>query len=436
MIEYLIEKKAKMDIMSNGESCFHGALARSPPSFEVVKYLCEKFDFLGQKKSKYLVQSPYILYHVERSFDFDIINYLLEKGEQVSSNNMIGKNILHMVCTREKLDIEFIKILVEKKVDVNCKGVFDKKTCFHHLSSNPGCTPEILTYLFQVAQPNLIFEKDKNQSCSFDVHCKGKSLRFDLLVVFLEIYIQKMFFKQIESCFIKCLKNEKVTLEIIEAFLDTKNTRLDIHEEILEDKNKFLHFYCHNTAYDEKILEFFLQYTNINHPTKYGSTPLTIACLSNNTQLVKSLVNKKADVNINKNTPIKNIKKDNIELMRFLVENNADPYKNDVFLECAKKNLVEVIATFLSHVKPPQDKVEQAYCFNSSKASGIVSKRYLDEGTAWFFDCHHLFPEVWKRKLKYFLILHNIKYPKRSIFRLPKPILLRIVKMSTFHDEI
>ena len=100
-------------------------------------------------------------YLCRRQENKEVVETLIKHGARVNIPNRKGLTPLHMCCSEENLNLDFLSILLQNKADPNMKEEECGSTPFHNIcsnweSSNLVLSKSISLFLAHKANPNVL----------------------------------------------------------------------------------------------------------------------------------------------------------------------------------------------------------------------------------------------------------------------------------------
>ena len=116
-VRLIIEKDIDLNYSDHGMTALMWAVTNQ--NYDIVKYFIENGADLSAKSNK--GNTPFLLYFVIGNIvDIEILKLLIEKGCDVNTKNYSEESALHFVL-KNRFDFEHLKILVENGADINVK---------------------------------------------------------------------------------------------------------------------------------------------------------------------------------------------------------------------------------------------------------------------------------------------------------------------------
>ena len=423
LVKFFVEKKTDLNLMHNRENVLHMALKNENTTLEMIKFLAEKEDFFQhQKKLKLKFPKSYFLNFCQHSnCDIEIFKFLIEKGAQMDQkDDFSGDTALQIFCKKENLNLEILKLFLIENISLDYLN-HEKKNLLHLICENKTSTNEIFDFFTSKIDPNnlknfLHHQDNKKENC-FYYFCKSPFFNEISLKFFLENKID-LFAREKKpkkSLLFNAIKNEKVTLDCIKLFLHSK---IDVKQ--CYDKNfSLLHYYCKNKIFKKEIFDFLIEKNlNVNEKSKNNLGPLQMATFSKtlNPEMIKYLLENKANatvLNENLNDLYKMLSNKNydLDLIKFMLEKNVNPYRAKIFTEIANTNRFDLLSIILSHSVPANSSfiVSNSAKFKSEKCRQIITC-LIDEKSIWTPSLHQYFPSLCKKKKNSFSIFYFYIY--------------------------
>jgi ankyrin repeat protein len=325
---YLLEQGLTIDIVDKQNVILLHHAARYA-GVDAVRYLVSKglninaVDDFGKTALHYAAESGSV----------DMIDYLVEQGLDINTIDIQNKSVIHYAAESGSLNL--VRYLVSKGLNINAVDDFDK-TALHYAAESGSLN--LVRYLVD----NKDFDIDaKDERYQTALHYAAESGSLDLVKYLIE-----------KGADIKAydIRNRKV------LYYAARSRNLDLFQYFVEkiwlDINVFIKhdeciqvLYCAVERGDICLVKYLVDQglgVNYNFNGSYieedmicqGATPLHVAVLNKDINLIQYLIEKRADVNnadINEQTVLHlAVINDYIDIIKYLIEKGVDVNSYDV----------------------------------------------------------------------------------------------------------
>ena len=341
---------------------------------------------------------------------------MIEKKIRLSDRDDKGNNIFLTITENERINLESIDILLEMKISL--EQTENKGKNFLHL----------------------LFEKEKTEE-NFLMEISKKFRKLGL--------VNKKDFKS-KSVLHYYFKKGSISKQMVGHLI-----RINGDINAVDNKGKTpLHsfFKTHHFKNFDFLNYLIEENAKIDFISNSGKNALHDSFENSNVsfELVKYLVGYPLNINQtdskNRNVLFYAIKRENItlDILLYLLENNADPniedkLGNSALYYCYSKKKFEFFCSIICNSRIEKNILTFIYKTSLSKKDKEYSsliKDYMNNGSVWTFERYKLFPIKFQQKVKNFLICQLLISKKNRFFKIPKPILNKILLLSSSHKMV
>jgi len=247
-------------------------------NYEFAKYLIKSGAKVNTTNKELYID----LLIAVKEYNPDTVKMLLNKGADINARYYDNNNILH-IASQNRYGIKVIEILLEQKMDVNSLNIYNQTPLY--FAVNRWADEIAETLLKSGANPN-IQSSEKNTNGWTPLMLTAKSNSIDCAILLMEFNADKSITNKKGQTALDIAK-EKNNLIIIEI--------IGNYEKF---KNKYAAFLAFEKYDYENLPSLIQKQENVNLKYKYGRTLLHHAIIRNKPELVKKLLQLKADPNI------------------------------------------------------------------------------------------------------------------------------------------
>lgn len=442
ILQYLFDLKCDPNQKNNSDIPLSYLVSNPKINFESLEFLLKQtkdelkyekyFTNLCQNES---INVKLLRLMIEHKFDPSIkdntynncIHYLCANNnfdikeiffvnEELMYETSCGNSPLNIYLVRKKIEFSSLKFFLENKSDINFEN-FGRNTSFHYLMKSNIEKDQFLDSLrlfFEYkADPNIT---NKSKETPFSIYSQSPYLSLESLKLFLEN--KANFDVENKVPIIERIFKNNINSDILN-YLISQN-KIDINSINNKTKNTFLHLACSNKNVDVNVLSLLIE-KKLDINSKNNAKESAIY------KYLVSYFESKANEKIN------------MKILFFFNENGFN-FQNDISTnnifhnishysyknEYAPKSFNELITFYISN----NSKIDFFKKLNLPLSKDTLNV-FFQNGTIWDLNTHIFFPPLFKKKIFFFLA--SLKFLSFSFpfYKLPKPILYSIIKMSS-----